>query len=327
MSSLKVQMRSRYVLRSRKAFRVAKSSNWLVVFGAAQPLLAHADVERILEQLLVVGAHVERHGQGVARVHAGARGVQRELTDGDAHALRAQVAQPENALAVGHDDDPNVFLRPVAQHLRDPTLVLGRDVQAARLSEDVPELGARLTHGGRVDDGHHLVDVVDDRAVEQRLVAVLQGDHEDVLLERVRLVLVVLQDPGLLFLDGVDVRRQQPADFEGITFRFREGRPLVEPRIEEECGSGGDAGLRRLAERPLALGGLGRLPRLARGLLDCPLGLFDPLLRGLLGSPLGLLDPLPRGFLQRLRGLVHSAPGLLARSFQFAGGHGFSPFV
>jgi hypothetical protein len=150
----------------------------------------------------------------------------------------------------------------------------------------------------RVDDGHHLVDVVDDRTVEQRLVAVLQGDHEDVLLERVGLQLVVLQDPGLLLVDGVDVRGQQPADLEGITFRFRERRTLVEPWVEEEHGSRGDAGLRRLADGLPAPRGLGRLLRLARGRLDRPLGLLDPLQCGLLGSALGLLDPLLRGLLQ-----------------------------
>ncbi len=38
-------------------------------------------------------------------MHSGARGVERELADRDAHAVRAEIAEPEDALAVGDDDD------------------------------------------------------------------------------------------------------------------------------------------------------------------------------------------------------------------------------
>ena len=60
-----------------------------VVRGPAQARAAVAEVERIVEQGLPIGAHVERDGQGEPGVDARARGVERELAHGDAHAARS----------------------------------------------------------------------------------------------------------------------------------------------------------------------------------------------------------------------------------------------
>jgi hypothetical protein len=48
-------------------------------------------------------------------VDAAAEGVQRELADRDAHAADTQVAQAEDALAVGHDDHIDLAIGPVRQ--------------------------------------------------------------------------------------------------------------------------------------------------------------------------------------------------------------------
>jgi hypothetical protein len=82
-------------------------------------LPAQPEVERIVEVLLVIGAGVEVHRQQALRRDAGRRGVELQLADRDAHAVGAQVAQPEDAAAVGHADDPHVLHRPVTQHLFD----------------------------------------------------------------------------------------------------------------------------------------------------------------------------------------------------------------
>ena len=65
----------------------------LVVVAARDAVLAQADVERVGEQLAVVGAHVEHDRQTLVGVDARQRCVQREFAHGDAHAVAAQVAQ------------------------------------------------------------------------------------------------------------------------------------------------------------------------------------------------------------------------------------------
>ena len=86
-----------------------------VVLGAAQPRRPIAEVERIGEERRVVGPDVERDRQGQGRVDPAGRRVQRELADRDGHAAGALVAEPEDPLVVGHDDEPDVLERPLAQ--------------------------------------------------------------------------------------------------------------------------------------------------------------------------------------------------------------------
>ena len=88
--------------------------------GGRDARLAQAQVERVVEQLSVVGADVDVHRQQVLRRHGGAGGVELQLADRDTHAVGAQVAQAEDALAGGDADDAHVLLRPVPQHLLDP---------------------------------------------------------------------------------------------------------------------------------------------------------------------------------------------------------------
>ena len=89
-----------------------------VVF-AAHALLAQAQVERVVEQSLIVGADVENDRQAILRRHAGAGRYRAKLPDRNAHAADAKIAEAENALAVGDDDEPHVLLRPIRQELLD----------------------------------------------------------------------------------------------------------------------------------------------------------------------------------------------------------------
>jgi hypothetical protein len=125
-----------------------------VVVRARQAPLVQPDVERIVQQRLVVGAHVEHHRQALGGLDAGRRRVERQLPDGDGHAVGAQVPEPEDPLAVGDDDHPHAGLGPVAQGRLDAAAVGGADEHAARALEDVRVLLARQSHRRRVDDGH-----------------------------------------------------------------------------------------------------------------------------------------------------------------------------
>lgn len=72
----------------------------LVVLFAADPVLLQPEVEVVPEQLLVVGAAVQDHGQRAVRVHAGAERRERQLGARDEDAADALVADAEDLLAV-----------------------------------------------------------------------------------------------------------------------------------------------------------------------------------------------------------------------------------
>ncbi len=166
-----------------------------VVRRAAQPRRAIPEVQRVGEQRRIVGAHVEGHRQRQRRMDAARRGVQRELADRDRHPARALVAEAEDPLVVGDDDEPDVLERALAEDLRHALDVRRRDPRPAGPPDDVAELLARPADGRRVDDRQELLEVLGEEPVEQRRVAVLERGEPDVALQ------VVVLDPEMLELE------------------------------------------------------------------------------------------------------------------------------
>jgi len=175
-------------------------------------------------------------------MHAGAGGVERELAHRDAHAQRAEVAEAEDALAVGHDNHAHIGDGPVAQNLADATAVLDREVEAARPAEDRSVLETGLADRGRVDDRDHLLGKLLQQAVEQGFVAVLEGGQENVFLQRIALASVISHDALDLLFDRERAGRQQAAQAERVALALGERGALVEERGGEERGSPGKQG-------------------------------------------------------------------------------------
>ena len=120
---------------------------------------------------------------------------------------------------------------------RNAALVLEGEIQSPRAAENMPELHAPLAHRRGVDDGHHLLDVVHDHPVEEGLLAVLERDQVDELLDVARLAVDVFQHAQHLLLQRGHARREQPAQAQGVTLLFREGGSLVDVRIVQQVDS------------------------------------------------------------------------------------------
>ena len=102
--------------------------------------------------------------------------------------------RPRIALVVGGHDEADVRLEPrCASTLGDAADVVGRDPRPRGAPQDVAELLAGPADGRRVDDRHELLEVLEEHAVEERLVAVLQRGQADVALEVVALAADVLE--------------------------------------------------------------------------------------------------------------------------------------
>ena len=89
------------------------------------------------------------HRQRSCRVDAGARDVERELADRDPHAVGAEVAEAEDAAAVGEDRDIDVGDGERVEDVLDMALVLDRQVETAVV---VREERAELLAGGADPD-------------------------------------------------------------------------------------------------------------------------------------------------------------------------------
>ena len=165
--------------------RLHEAVEKLVVGGPGQAGVVHAQIQRIVDQILAVGAHVEFDRQGLVGADAARRRVEAQLANRDRHAAEALVADAQNGAGIGGDDHPHVVERHIVQHLVDPVHVQGADRQPARVAVDVREDPHRLAHRGGVENRQQLFEVVGQNAVEQHLVAVLQGAHEFVLVRSV----------------------------------------------------------------------------------------------------------------------------------------------
>ncbi len=99
---------------------------------------------------------------------------------------------------------------------------------AARLTPDLREALAAFSHGGRVDDGQHLLDVARDERVEERFIDVLEVAHEGVAGEVVGKRPEGLHAASHLLVERANLRRKQAVEREFVALRLGEGGALVE---------------------------------------------------------------------------------------------------
>jgi hypothetical protein len=162
-----------------------------------------ADVERIVQERLVVGPHVEADGDHAIGIDAGGGGVDRELADRDGEAVDAPVADPQDRLGVGRHQQIDVSgLEPVvAQRRLDALDVVDRKVDAVRPLVLAAVALDRLRHHRVVHDRQHLLEVIREELVVQDLVAVAQRREEPVLRQIGRLGGVLLVRAHRLLLE------------------------------------------------------------------------------------------------------------------------------
>ena len=169
---------------------------------------------------------------------AAAGGVERELADRDAHAAGALVAEAEDALAVGDDDDLGAVELRIGEDLLDALPVLQAQEQPARLAEQPAEMLAAGADRRRIGDRQQLLDVAGEQRVEHRLVGVLQFAQERVALEIGGEAAQRLEPPRHLLVQRGDPRRQQAVQLEVVALLFGERGALVEEGIAEQLIAG-----------------------------------------------------------------------------------------
>ena len=208
-----------------------------VVGFARHAFLTQAEVHRIVQVFRVVRADVDGDGKRLFRGDAGAGRVERELAAGDAHAVDTEVAEAENALAVGHDDDVDFLVRAVFNDFADAALVVDRDEGAARIAVDMAELLADLADGRGVDHGHVVVDVVDQDLEVEVFVSRMQAVEHQKLVESRRAAVEQSERALDLQLHGGNGRRQKTAKAAGVALLLSEGVGTVELRVTEQVGA------------------------------------------------------------------------------------------
>ena len=193
--------------------------------------LPQADVERVGKIGFVICAGVQIHGQQTLRRHARSGGVQLQLSDRNAHAVGAKVAQPEDAAGVGHADEAHALHRPVSQHLLDVPLPIDRQIHAEWAAHDVVELQAGLADRRVVHDFEEAGRVRHQRAVEQRLVRSEKVHQVDEPVDVGVLVLELEHDALQLSLHRLGQVGNQPDQSQRLPLGLGKAVGLVDLRV------------------------------------------------------------------------------------------------
>ncbi|MNV78676.1 hypothetical protein D3C71_1721800 [compost metagenome] len=114
------------------------------------------------------------------------------------------------------------------QHIVDTIAVRVGDKQPTCAAIDIGEMLTGLTHGWRIDDGHHLAQVRIQQAIEQRFVGVLNIAQVDVLVVIVLEILILTVSAFHLFFDGFYRFRQQAVQVEVTALFFGKGAAFVQ---------------------------------------------------------------------------------------------------
>jgi hypothetical protein len=258
MSSLNVRQLPAYLARMRCALPAPKSSqcssagghadvsvDQVVVLLAPDARVPVARVHLLGQQGRVVGARVQHDRDDPARVQARRGDVDGKLAHGDLDTADSPVADAEDALGVGGDDQVHV-LRPqtvVAERGLDLAWVIHRHEHAAGTAELVAVPLDRRPDRGGVDDRQHLGDVLGQQPVEQHLVAVSQAGQVQVLGQVIGLALVLPVDPVQLSLDGGHALGQQAGQPERLPLGEGErGAPVQQRRHQHRRAAQPDPG-------------------------------------------------------------------------------------
>src|SRR5262249_408099 len=134
--------------------RLNELINEFVQLRLGRGLLTQTEIERIGAERVIGRADVEQYRQQAVGRHGPASGIKLSLAEGNPQAVRADVAETENAPARRDANEADVPLRPVAHYFSDASLHLARDVHAARAPVDVAECEASLGDRGVINNRH-----------------------------------------------------------------------------------------------------------------------------------------------------------------------------
>jgi len=183
-----------------------------VISLPGHPFVLVAEVERILQQLFIVCARIDRDRQHLLRIQSGSDGVDGQFSDRNSDALDAPIADSQHTFAIrdDHHFDFSHILAAVQQSLPDSFRTIHIQINRILGKLVIPRIiHDRISDGRRIDDRQQFRHVFPDDMVKKHTILVI--DPHQVLLLGIGIVqLSQLRIDNLtLFLQGADGCRQE----------------------------------------------------------------------------------------------------------------------
>ena len=100
--------------------------------------------------------------------------VKRKLPKWNSHPPATLVAKAQDAFVVRDHDQADIFKRRIAEHLIDVSAIGRRDPDSTGPAKHPAVFLARLAHRRRIYDRKKLLNVVQQKSIEQHLIAILE---------------------------------------------------------------------------------------------------------------------------------------------------------
>ena len=197
-----------------------------------------AKVQRVVQQPLVVGAHIQRDRDHPARIDARRGGVDGQLADRDLDTADTPVADAQDLLGVAAHDQVDI---PGSQPQRAERLFhvirpVDGQVDAPRSAVLVRVAFDGIADHRIVDDGKQLGQVIEQYLEVQHLVAVVQLLHVDVLRQVAALDLQLPVGTLSLLVQRQHRGRQAPGQAQDLAFGRGERHSAVAERSLRAAG-------------------------------------------------------------------------------------------
>lgn len=153
-----------------------------------------------------------------------AQSINDQLCYGDQNATNPLVADAQYLLPIADHDQIDVLrIPPLIDVVLDAIHVFDVEEAAFGAPEQPRVVCDGVALGGGVDDGEHLLEVIEDEAVVEYLILLLHGRHECVFSQIVRpRTILIVGAPGLL-VEGLDVGREEAMELKSFTLFLGEG--------------------------------------------------------------------------------------------------------
>src|SRR3990167_10677650 len=117
--------------------------------------MAPTQIELIVNEALIICAHIEKDGQRIGWADTAKQRVEGDFANRDGHATDAQISKTQNPLSIGHDNHINPIFRPISDHLLHLVFHRVGEIESFWIEVIGTILDSRLTYCRSINDRKH----------------------------------------------------------------------------------------------------------------------------------------------------------------------------
>src|SRR5690606_137332 len=137
-----------------------------IVFIAADSRFTPSHIDRVIQQLLIIGTDIKSNRQDIGWADPATCSVECKFSNGNPHTTNALISKTQNALTICDHNDFHVLLVDIVNNLVDLITVRIGNKNPTMTAIDIRKALTCLTHSPRINNRHHLAEVIFNQMVK-----------------------------------------------------------------------------------------------------------------------------------------------------------------